>query len=367
MPSPTDPLDGPPLSYAVVLGAPERQGDGARDGHTSYEMRTTVRDAHGAPVATHRVRRRFRDFVWLHSRLAAAFVLVPPLPEHGASQYFDRLRPDFVQHRLAALQRFLARVVRDDRLAAHDAWRHFVAEDLLPADKEPGPEPRPLDAVGDALLQALGSGAPDSQDPMRDAAKRAADAWRGIEDGLGRLAACERAMVEARLDRAMALEGLGTGTGPAADESAALGRIADRDACLAAMAHDYRRIFQSVLAMLRARDHRHAAHAGLAAHLASTCAVRDALRRGDTPAGVAAFLQTQVVDRLRGADPMVVRQQRLARLDGRAGELAAAVEASRTRILRLDAAVRDEWLRMLGLMAADWRETVERHERLYYS
>jgi sorting nexin-1/2 len=70
--------------------------------------------------------RRFRDFVWLHDKVAESNkgIIIPPLPEKNAVQKFQ-MATDFIEQRRKALAVFLARV------AAHPALRNSAELQLF--------------------------------------------------------------------------------------------------------------------------------------------------------------------------------------------------------------------------------------------
>ncbi|KAI8080173.1 uncharacterized protein B0P05DRAFT_579104 [Gilbertella persicaria] len=76
------------------------------------------------------VRRRFRDFLWLHNALTIEFpaCVVPPLPEKHRMKYVkgDRFDPMFIEHRRLALQWFMDRIARHPLFQASQYTRLFL-------------------------------------------------------------------------------------------------------------------------------------------------------------------------------------------------------------------------------------------------
>lgn len=92
------------------------------------------------------VRRRYRDFAFLHDGLARDFpaCVVPPLPDKHRIEYLagDRFSPDFIHRRTADLNIFLERVCRHPLLMRTPLLCSFLSSNewvRLPASPPPPP------------------------------------------------------------------------------------------------------------------------------------------------------------------------------------------------------------------------------------
>ncbi|KAI7892498.1 uncharacterized protein EV154DRAFT_537471 [Mucor mucedo] len=76
------------------------------------------------------VRRRFRDFLWLHNALTIEFpaCVIPPLPEKHRMKYVkgDRFNPMFIEQRRLGLQWFMDRIARHPLLQSSTYTRIFL-------------------------------------------------------------------------------------------------------------------------------------------------------------------------------------------------------------------------------------------------
>ncbi|EDV22173.1 uncharacterized protein TRIADDRAFT_29364 [Trichoplax adhaerens] len=132
-----DPNDIPDLIIAV--NQPEKHGSGL-DAYVSYNVVTkTTRTAFDA--AEYSVRRRYQDFLWLHTRLTENFplVIIPPLPEKQVLKRLDRFTPEFIHLRQLALEKFLVRVAKHEKLTNCDELKTFLtakAWELTSAKKQ---------------------------------------------------------------------------------------------------------------------------------------------------------------------------------------------------------------------------------------
>ncbi|ORZ33283.1 hypothetical protein BCR44DRAFT_1438670, partial [Catenaria anguillulae PL171] len=113
--------------YEVSVTDPHKHGEGFKEAHVSYLI--TTRDVLHQN-ATHSVRRRFTDFVWLHDTLVVEYpaVIVCPLPGKHRLEYItgDRFSAEFVDRRRVSLQRFLSRITRHPLLQKSSSLRRFL-------------------------------------------------------------------------------------------------------------------------------------------------------------------------------------------------------------------------------------------------
>ncbi|CAG8654092.1 5289_t:CDS:2, partial [Scutellospora calospora] len=136
----------------ITVTEPLKEFDGTKDAFISYLITTkTTLDTFSSPTVS--VRRRFQDFVWLHSSLSRDFAacVVPPLPDRHRMEYItgDRFGSEFVEKRRASLQRFLGRLSRHPTLQKSDYFRLFLES------REWKTGDGVFENLGDALLNAF--------------------------------------------------------------------------------------------------------------------------------------------------------------------------------------------------------------------
>lgn len=120
-----DGADGGARDFEVSVADPVKQGEGV-SAFVSYKVRSKT----GLPQyarPSNEVIRRFRDFCWLHDRLAEENrgVIVPPLPEKNAVQKFA-MGADFIEERRRALQVFVNRVASHPVLKTSRELQRFL-------------------------------------------------------------------------------------------------------------------------------------------------------------------------------------------------------------------------------------------------
>lgn len=111
--------------FEIEVTNPVKQGEGVA-AFVSYSVRTkTTHRDYAQPFAE--VGRRFRDFAWLHDKLAEKNkgVIVPPLPEKSAVQKYQ-MATEFIDTRRRALQVFLNRVASHPTLKESAELRTFL-------------------------------------------------------------------------------------------------------------------------------------------------------------------------------------------------------------------------------------------------
>ncbi|KAI9486256.1 MAG: Phox homologous domain-containing protein, partial [Benjaminiella poitrasii] len=110
----------------VKIDDPLKSSDGS---YVTYRV-FTMTALPNYSVDNRPVRRRFRDFVWLHNALTLEFPtsVIPPLPEKHRLKYMkgDRFNPVFIEHRRLCLQWFMDRVSRHPLLQASNYTRLFL-------------------------------------------------------------------------------------------------------------------------------------------------------------------------------------------------------------------------------------------------
>ncbi|KAI8390057.1 hypothetical protein BD560DRAFT_379787 [Blakeslea trispora] len=110
------------------------------------------------------VRRRYQDFLWLHTALTLEYpaCIVPPLPEKHRLEYIkgDRFSSEFIQRRMISLQWFLDRISRHPLLQKSQSCRIFLSSSDFRNDKRAQMMHIPsssslLDSISDTLVNAF--------------------------------------------------------------------------------------------------------------------------------------------------------------------------------------------------------------------
>ncbi|GBF87488.1 sorting nexin [Raphidocelis subcapitata] len=114
-----------PQDFEILVTDPVKQGEGV-SAFVSYKVRSrTNLPQYARP--SNEVIRRFRDFAWLHEKLAEENrgVIVPPLPEKNAVAKFT-MGTDFIEDRRRALQVFINRVASHPALKPSRTLQRFL-------------------------------------------------------------------------------------------------------------------------------------------------------------------------------------------------------------------------------------------------
>ena len=119
-------LGRPDIEIDVV--DPVRQGEGVTAFWVYRVVTRTSLPQFGQPELA--VFRRFRDFKWLHDRLAQRYrgVVLPPLPEKNAVQSKFQSDDRFIEARRRALMVFLNRVAAHPLLLQSDELKAFLCQ-----------------------------------------------------------------------------------------------------------------------------------------------------------------------------------------------------------------------------------------------
>lgn len=126
------------FSAKIVVGNPEKHGEGFKDAFVTYECRTEYPEGCAAGEGKCRVRRRYQDFLWLLGKMAEEEanlgIILPPLPDKNQLNFMDRFSPDFIRKRLIGLERFLNRLARHPRLQCNPNLKLFLTRPGLGVD-----------------------------------------------------------------------------------------------------------------------------------------------------------------------------------------------------------------------------------------
>ncbi|KAG1453310.1 hypothetical protein G6F56_007607 [Rhizopus delemar] len=131
--SPTPPLNTF-KSEPMTIRVDDPQKDNS---FVTYRLFTMTSLEH---YSSHRpVRRRFRDFAWLHYALSVEFptCIIPPLPEKHRLKFIkgDRFDTMFIEQRRLGLQWFMDRIARHPYLQASEYTRLFLESTDFTSDK----------------------------------------------------------------------------------------------------------------------------------------------------------------------------------------------------------------------------------------
>lgn len=151
-----------------LVSDPQKEQDGSQNAYISYLISTET----NVPVFQNtfaRVRRRFSDFYFLYSFLAAEYpaCAVPPLPDKSRLEYIkgDRFGPEFTLKRAASLSRYLSRIASHPILRKSNTFVVFLESNDWNAHKRlvsskiaakvTAESSGVLDGLSDSLLNAF--------------------------------------------------------------------------------------------------------------------------------------------------------------------------------------------------------------------
>lgn len=114
-----------PGALEITVIDPVKQGDSV-GAYVSYKVCTKTNLQH-YKARQSEVIRRFRDFAWLHDRLAEQNrgIIIPPLPEKNVVQKYQ-MTTEFIEQRRRALAVFINRVASHPVLQPSEALRAFL-------------------------------------------------------------------------------------------------------------------------------------------------------------------------------------------------------------------------------------------------
>ncbi|KAI8091644.1 hypothetical protein BDF21DRAFT_145907 [Thamnidium elegans] len=152
------------LPMTAVISDPQKHQDGNQGVYMTYFIKTTTSVQTFNSVNPKPVRRRYQDFVWLHSALSLEFTacIVPPLPEKHRLEYIkgDRFSSEFILKRQISLQWFLDRISRHPLLQKSQSTRIFLESsdfknDHISQTRHIPPSASLFDTIGDTLINAF--------------------------------------------------------------------------------------------------------------------------------------------------------------------------------------------------------------------
>ncbi|RKP12230.1 Vps5 C terminal like-domain-containing protein [Piptocephalis cylindrospora] len=217
--------------FEVHVDEPHKVGVDGFTAHTVYRVTTkTNSTAFRRPTSV--VERRYRDFLWLYTRLTEANpgTIVPPSPE---KHLIGRFQEDFIEARRSALESCLLRLTThpllygDPDLRASSSWsgdRGLYGADV--------PKKSWVGTMGDAVANLTGARFTETDEWLKERYTR----LEVLEAEMRTLARTSEGMVRQRKELAMAHEDIATALAactedagdPSAREAALLGQVEER-------------------------------------------------------------------------------------------------------------------------------------------
>ncbi|KAG0239721.1 intercellular trafficking and secretion [Actinomortierella wolfii] len=324
-----------PMEISVVDA--HREKEGSTDSYVSYQINTkTSLQGFSAPSVS--VRRRFQDFVWLHTTLGKE---KPECYVRG-----DRFGPEFIEKRRASLERFLRKIAAHPILQKTECVRVFLDShdwnlDMAQQNKKRPDESR-LDTIGDVLLNAFAKIKKPEQQfvNMREEVEKLEENLQSLERLEQRILKRQEELEQDYREFGGAVAGLGnleTGiTEPlhrfahtVAGYAKIMNEMSSREeAEFLAQIHESLAYCGSVKALLKLRDQKQLDFEELSEFRQQQEAERARLlsngRLGGT-ASIGGFLQ-QKMDEIKGVDQERAKQEKIKRVEARIKDLTDAVE-----------------------------------------
>ncbi|CAO3641176.1 unnamed protein product [Mucor fragilis] len=152
------------LTMDITISDPQKHQDATQGAFITYLVATNTQVENFSSSKPRPVRRRYQDFVWLHTTLSLEYpaCIVPPLPEKHRLEYIkgDRFSTEFIQRRQLSLQWFLDRISRHPLLQKSQCTRIFLESTDFKNDKRSQVLNIPhttsiIDSISDTLVNAF--------------------------------------------------------------------------------------------------------------------------------------------------------------------------------------------------------------------
>ncbi|KAL0137534.1 hypothetical protein V8B55DRAFT_1529229 [Mucor lusitanicus] len=152
------------LAMDITISDPQKHQDATQGAFITYLVTTNTQVENFSSSKPRPVRRRYQDFVWLHTTLSLEYpaCIVPPLPEKHRLEYIkgDRFSAEFIQRRQLSLQWFLDRISRHPLLQKSQCTRIFLESTDFKNDKRSQVLNIPhttsiIDSISDTLVNAF--------------------------------------------------------------------------------------------------------------------------------------------------------------------------------------------------------------------
>ncbi|KAI8887122.1 hypothetical protein K501DRAFT_212500 [Backusella circina FSU 941] len=153
-----------PIEMTITIADPQKQQDGPQSTFISFLVTTNTLVDTFSSKNPRPVRRRFQNFVWLHTALSLEYpaCIIPPLPDKHRLEYIkgDRFSSEFIQRRQLSLQWFLDRISKHPVLQRSQCTRIFLESTDFKNDKRAQIRNVPASAtvfesLSDTLLNAF--------------------------------------------------------------------------------------------------------------------------------------------------------------------------------------------------------------------
>lgn len=342
----------------VSVTSPNREASGTRESYISYLVKTQSSLA-VFQKQVFQVRRRYNDFVFLHTILTQSYAAsaIPPLPEKHASAYLKggRFDTEFTSRRCASLDRFLTRCALHPTLKRANElhmflesadWNSYTRTSHHTRRTTMDGGPSMMDGITDTLMGAFTKlGKPDKRftDVREKAEKLSRDLSHidkliarvvrretDIEGDFGEMAHhfAKLADIEPELEKEF------NGLAKAMDATANNFRTLKEhtDAHYLTSLRDQSAYNSTLKALLKIRDQKQLDFEALTEYQIKTTSERDLLASGHTQAN---FIQTKV-ENLRGLNHEAVRKEKLRKLELKVEELQKEIVSAQVTSEKFD-------------------------------
>ncbi|PVV05231.1 hypothetical protein BB560_000248 [Smittium megazygosporum] len=332
-------FDSPALDFDLVIeiSEPRKEAEGSSNPYISFLVCTTKTDTISKTTTKIKRRRRYKDFVWLYNNLSSTYtsVAVPELPGRSrlGIEYIsgNRFNSDFVSRRKESLERFITRISIHPVLKKTPFFQTFIeAKDWSSQYEIKGKkEMNVFDGISDSILNSFTK--IKNRDPrfvqMGEAISR-------VEENVQRALKAVQSVVKNQLELNKLYKDFGSGWNDLAEIET------DVTSILVSVGNTISLHASSLktLNLLKVRDNKQIEYEELIEYHKSTDAEKERLINYQPGTGVSLvtnFIKGKVRD-LRGIDPGVSRQQRIANLKKRCDELKNAVDTANSDLQRFN-------------------------------
>ncbi|KAI8978585.1 hypothetical protein BDB01DRAFT_799322 [Pilobolus umbonatus] len=340
----------PPIEVAdmvVTLSDPQKQQDG-QGPFISYLV-TTKTNINTFNRQQRPVRRRFQDFVWLHTSLTLEYpaCIIPPLPDKHRLEYIkgDRFSSEFIQRRQISLQWFLDRLCKHPFLQKSQCTRIFLESTDFVNDKKAQSRQIPptisiFDSIGDTLINAFVKiKKPEEKfEAMKETIHKLEDNLTTIERLYARISKRQQDLQNDYASFAMSIDSLASlepsiskslhqFADTAASYSKAMKEMSTKESLLFLNEiHELLAYFHAARDVMKARDQKQMDFESLTVYLQETVRERDRIqspnrRYRDRGTLLIGDYVTDKLNEVRGVNMEKIRRDKLNKLDTRVNEL----------------------------------------------
>ncbi|KAJ1991872.1 intercellular trafficking and secretion [Dimargaris cristalligena] len=362
--------------YEIHVSDPRKESDGTAQAHISYLVSSLKK----IPGSDHRskttLRRRYQDFVWLHSNLSKDYpaCALPPLPGKYRMEYItgDRFSDDFVQKRRSCLERFLTRLARHPLLRTSHYFVVFLeARDWSSEYEEKAKGESMLENLSDAFLNAFSKIKKRDEKfiEIKEIVDKLEENLTAVEKLYSRIGKRETEAAEAYAELSkglLELSRLESGvTQPLAAAGRTVGRFSDQlktltggiDETYLSQIHEYIAYSHCFKAILKLRDQKQVDFEELSHYLQTTTAELERISQNQSASlgGFTSFIKGKYRE-MKGVDHEQLRRERIARLEKKVSELQPAVEVSHEEATKCSDIVTKELDVFQNIKTADFKQ-----------